>query len=130
MLWLALLGAKATLPQYVPHHADDLEPRPKEGVEVVVLHCRHSNPLSRLVHDFPVVAAPVVLAAVACVVIVILDEEVTHLWVLRGSIPLIDGSGVKALSTGSIFSYLHTPSGYEIAYTGCTVRYFSPPANS
>jgi hypothetical protein len=102
MLRLALLGANAALPQHVPRHVDDLKPHPKEGAEAAVLHCCRSNPSSRLVHDLPggtmesdvlhlvaidhLGAAPVVVApvSVACVVIVVVDGDVTHLWVLGG----------------------------------------------
>ena len=113
MLWLALLGAKATLPQHVPHHADNLEPHPKEGAEAAVLHHRRSNPSSRLVHDLPggtmesrvlrllaiaplvatgVVAAPVFVPRV---ILIIVDVDVTPLWVLRGGIAFIYGSGER-----------------------------------
>ena len=109
MLWLALLGAKASLPQHVPLHADNLEPHPKEGAKVALLHCCRSNPLSRPVHDLsgstmengvllhlftivPLVPAPVNLIFVARVVIVGVNRDITHIWILGGGITFIDGS--------------------------------------
>ena len=47
----------------------------------------------RLFAVAPLVAAPVVRVAVARVVIVVIDGDITHLCVLTRSIALIDGSG-------------------------------------
>ncbi len=109
MLWLALLRVKAAPPQHAPHHANNFKPCPKEGAEAAVLHHCPSNPSSRPVHDLlgsmmengvlrlfvvtPLVATPNILFAVALLVIVVVDRDVTHLCVLGGSIALIDGSG-------------------------------------
>jgi hypothetical protein len=49
-----------------------------------------------LLHLFavaPLVAAPVVLVVIARVIVIIVDGDDTHLWVLGGTIALIDGSG-------------------------------------
>ena len=51
-----------------------------------------------LLHLFavaPLVAAPAILIVAARVVIVVVDGDDTHLWVLGGSIAFIDGSGVR-----------------------------------
>ena len=88
-----------------------LDLRPKEGAEAVVLQCHRSNPLSHTVHDLPggtmesgvllrlftvppLVATPVILVVGAPVIIVVVDVDgdVTHLWILGGSIALIDGN--------------------------------------
>ena len=125
MLRLALLGAKAALLQHVPHHAGNFKPHSEEGAKAAVLHCRHSNPLSCLVHDLPsgtmesgilrlfivapLIAAPVVVVIVvlvACVVIIVVDGDVTHLCVLGESLALIDGSGGRN-GRGSGQTHLH-----------------------
>ena len=90
MLWLALLGAQTTFLEHQPHLQDNLDARPEETTEPVVLHSGCPDALEHPVLDVPGVAEehdllriPIVLVVVVVGAIVGVvargNGDVTHL---------------------------------------------------